>query len=149
MLRLNLPAQDISRPAASPLASRIPDQDTPAPLLQLRILLLLSVFLIGQMCNGLFRCLCLDACVTDTPTSSPVTNEDEATTEAAKIRWTITIMEPGSVAIPFKSVMADAGKLKRRHQNIVIKFYLYIIFDSNINHQHCCARALFDTYHIS
>jgi len=92
-----------------------------------------------------FACLCLDACVTDTPTSSPVTNEDEATTEAAKIRWTVTIMEPGSVAIPFKSVMADAGKLKRRHQNIVIELYLYIIFDSNINHHHCC--ALFDTYH--
>ena len=52
MLRLNLPAQDIARPAASPLASSIPDQDTTAPLLQLRILLLLSVFLIGQMCNG-------------------------------------------------------------------------------------------------
>lgn len=130
MFRLNFPAQDIARPAASPLASSIPDQDTAAPLLQLRILLLLSVFLIGQCVTDYLACLCLDACVTDAPTSSPVTNEDEATTEATKIRWTITIMEPAPWPLHPNLLwqMLDAGYDWRGGIKTLTSSFIFISF---------------------
>lgn len=80
---------------------------------------------------------CLDACLTDKPPSSPVTDEDKRTTEVRVDE--ITTMEVW-LRGPAILVLVSSQIL---NANVLMLLYLYIIFDSN--HQHYC--ALYDTYH--